>query len=65
MKSLSNYEKIDDSSSKLLVWCSQESNKIKVTELDEKQEECANFEGVQLNEGVNTYLSSTKSLLLF
>ena len=65
MKSISNYEKIDDSSSKLLASCSQDSNKIKLTELDGKQEEYANFEGVQpRNIGTNTYLSSTKSLSL-
>ena len=46
--------RIDDSSSKLLAWCSQASNKIEVVELDEKQEEYANFEGVQLlNRGIN------------
>ena len=48
MKSLSNYEDIDNSSSKLLAWCSRGSNEIKVIELDGKQEEYANFEGVQL-----------------
>ena len=48
MKSLSNCEKIDESSSKLLAWCSWRTNKITVIELDEKQEEYASFEGVQL-----------------
>ena len=56
MESLSNYENIDKSSSKLLAWCSQTGNKISVTELDGKQEEYANFEGVQLlNKGINRY----------
>ena len=48
--------KIDDSSSKLLAWCSGKSNKIKVVELDGKQEEYASFEGVQLlNNSINRY----------
>ena len=56
MMSLSNYEEINASSSKLLVWCSAESNKIKVIELDGKNEEYANFEGVQLrNKGINKH----------
>ena len=48
MMSLSNYKKIDDSSSKLLAWCSYDTNTIKVIKLDGKQEEYASFEGVQL-----------------
>ena len=56
MMSLSNYENIDKSSSKLLAWCSSESNKIKVIELDGKQEEYSNFEGVQLYKSVNTFI---------
>ena len=46
--SLSNYENIEDSSSKLFAWCSRESNQIRVVELDGKQEEYANCYGVQL-----------------
>ena len=58
MESHSSYEDINNSSSKLLAWCSREGNKIKVVELDEKQEEYASFEGVQLSNigtGMNRY----------
>ena len=50
MKSLSNYEDTRGSTSKLLAWCSGQSNNIKVVELDGKQEEYAKFEGVQLRD---------------
>ena len=56
MISLSNDKDIDDSSSKLLAWCSSETNIIKVSELEGKQEGYANFEGVQLfNGGIYRY----------
>ena len=48
MESLSNYDDTDSSSKKLLAWCSIKGNRIKVVELEGKQEEYANFEGVQL-----------------
>ena len=55
--SLSNYENTNGSTSKLLAWCSDESNKIKVIELDGKQEEYTNFEGVQLrNKSINKHI---------
>ena len=54
MISLSNHEDIHNSTSELLAWSLRESNEIKVTELDEKQEEYTNFEGVQLfNTSIN------------
>ena len=51
MVSLSNREDVygSPSSSKLLAWCSLDSNQIKVVELEGKQEEYATFEGVQLH----------------
>ena len=56
MVSLSNYESIDNSSSKLLAWCSKGSNRIKVVNLNEQKEEYANFEGVKLrNRGTNRH----------
>ena len=48
MKSLANYENEADSSSKLLAWCVDYKNKIKVVDLDGKQEEYAKFAGLQL-----------------
>ena len=56
MMSLPNSENIDNSSLNLLAWCSWKVNKIEVIELEGKQEEYANFEGVQLrNKGINTH----------
>ena len=50
---LSTNEDVDNSSSNLLAWCSLGNNNIKVAELGGKQEEYADFEGVQLFSGSN------------
>ena len=48
--------RIDESSTELLAYCSQESNEIKVVDLHEKQQKYATFEGLQLlNNGIYIY----------
>ena len=56
MMSLSDHQNTDNSSSKLLAWCSRDSNIIEVVEFDKEKEVYASFEGAQtLNTGTTRH----------